>query len=154
MIGAWFTKQAIKGFIGKYGLQLGILIAVLAAAWFLDHRGYQRAQAESHARELERAAITAAAVAAIDQQLDGKLRAIADRLDVRLDTLDREGTTVVQPIITRELERDPRLAAPGSCLTPELLKAVNAARGYPAGELGRDAGSADPQSLPGSADGR
>lgn len=147
---AWCTKAAIKGFFGQYWLQLVILAALIGAVLFIDHRGYARAQAEDKARELERAELTAAAVGAIDKELDQRLAKISADLGGRIDTIDKEGKTIVQPIITSELVRDPRLARPDSCLSPGLLAAVNAARGNPAGELGRASRPGDPQTVPGS----
>jgi hypothetical protein len=149
-MGAFVLTQGMKEFLGKFGMPLLILIAIGLAVVTIDQRGFERAKEQDRKAELERQLITAAVVASIDGKLDERLRAIADQLGVKLDTIDREGKTVVQPIITRELERDPRLAAPDSCLTPGLLGAVNAARGYPAGELGGEARSANPPSVPGS----
>jgi hypothetical protein len=141
--------EGMKGFLSKFGVPLVILIAILLAIVVIDHRGFERAEKEAHDRELERAAIVAAVVGQIDQQLDRRLAATAATLRGTLDTIDKE-KTIVQPIITREIARDPRLADPNSCLSPGLLAAVNRARGHSAGaELG-EAGSADAASVPGS----
>jgi hypothetical protein len=152
-MGAWFTKEALGAFFSKYGLQLAILAAIVGGLWYVDHRGFERAKAEDLARANERALITQAVVSKVDGDLAGKLNAIGGQLGIKIDTLDREGKTVVQPIITRELAADPRLAAPGSCLTPGLLDAINAARGYPAGELVGQSGPASARVVPGSPSG-
>lgn len=148
---AFALTDGMKLFLGKFGMPLLILIALAAGVLFIDQRGFNRAKEQDHNRELERQLITAAVVAKIDADLDQRLGTIAGKLGVKIDTIDKEGKTVVQPIITRELLRDPRLAAPGSCLSPGLLDAINAARGYPAGaDLGQ-AGSAGAGTVPGSA---
>jgi hypothetical protein len=141
--------EGMKGFLGKFGMPLLIMIAIGLAVVTIDQRGFNRAKEQDRKAELERQLITAAVVQSIDGQLDKRLGTIAARLGVKIDTIDREGKTVVHPIIMRELARDPHLAAPDSCLSPGLLAAVNAARGYPAGpELGQ-AGSANPRPVPG-----
>lgn len=134
------TWAAIKAFFGKYWEIILVVILLLAGVWYLDHRGYERAKDEDAARQLEQVQLTGAVVRQIDGDLGGKLEAIASSTSDKIQTIDTEGKTVVQPIITRELIRDPALSAANSCLTPSLLEAVNAARGYGAEEL-TDAGA-------------
>jgi hypothetical protein len=149
-MGAFALTEGMKAFLGKFGFPILILIAIALAVVTIDQRGFNRAKEQDRKLELERQQITQAVVASIDGELDRRLGKIAGELGGKIETLDREGKTVVQPIITRELERDPRLADPHSCLSPGLLEAVNAARGYPAGaDLGQ-ARSGNPAPVPGS----
>ena len=141
---------AMKLFLGKFGMPILIIIAIGLAVVAIDQRGFNRAEAEAKARENERALIIAGVVAAIDGELDQRLVKIRNELAGELATIDKEGTTVVQPIIRNELARDPRLADPGSCLSPGLLEAVNRARGYPAGAGVGQAGSGNQGAVPGS----
>jgi hypothetical protein len=147
------TWKAAASWLGRNWLPIVILVAIVAGLWFVDHRGFARAKAQDEARLNERRLITAAVVRAIDGELDRQLATIASSSSGKIQTIETEGKTVVQPIIMRELARDPSLARPGSCLTPSLLTAVNAARGYrddePAG-AGADARPAAPASVPGS----
>jgi hypothetical protein len=153
MLEALVAKKLITGgmagFLGTFGKPILVLIAIALAVAFIDQRGFNRAKEQDRKAELERAAIVAAIVGKIDDQLDQRLATISKTLGGKLATIDKE-RTIVQPIITRELARDPRLGDPSSCLSPELLRAVNGARGYPTGaELG-EAGSANSRAVQGS----
>lgn len=145
------VKDKALGFLKDHWEVIAIAALLIGGGLYLDHRGYQRAIAADAARTAERQEITRAVVAAIDGDLDRKLAATAAATSTKIQTIDTEGRTVVQPIITRELVRDPGLAAPGSCLTPGLLDAVNAARGYLDDRLAGAAepGSANPATVPG-----
>lgn len=135
------ARTAAGGFIGR-NWEIILIVALFGGGcWYLDHRGYERAQEQNRARENERALISAAVVRSIDAELDGKLAKISSAANGRIQTITTEGKTVVQPIITRELLRDPRLADPNRCLSPGLLSAINAARGYLDQEL-TDGGAA------------
>lgn len=149
-LGAKFAlTEGMKAFLGKFGMPLLILIAIGAAVLLIDQRGFQRAKDQDRKADLERSAIVAAVVGQIDQQLDQRLAVTAATLRGKLDTIDKE-RTVVQPLITREIARDPRLADPNSCLSPGLLDAVNRARGHSTGTDVGEAGSTDAASVPGS----
>lgn len=141
--------DAMRAFLGRAGLPLIVAIMIGLAVVAIDHRGYQRAKEEERLRELERDQITTAIVSAIDAKLDARLAAIGRQLAGKIDTIDTEGKTSAQ-IITRELIRDPGLADPGRCLSPGLLEAVNAARGYPGTAAGAEAGSRGAQRVSGS----
>jgi hypothetical protein len=140
--------QGMKDFLGKFGLPLLILIALGLAVVAIDQRGYNRAKEQDRKADLERQLITADVVRSIDATLDDRLRTVSAKLAGKIQTIDTEGKTVVQPILTRELVRDPSLADPSRCLSPGLLNAVNAARGFPADGQGAGgpAALADPRS--------
>jgi hypothetical protein len=114
----------------KVWLFLAIAIAIAIAVWFIDRRGYQRAEEQERLHKLERQELTRSIVSAIDGELDQRLATITAAAAGKIQTIDTEGKTVVQPIITREILRDRTLTDPGRCLSPGLLAAVNAARGY------------------------
>jgi hypothetical protein len=147
-MGSLVLSAGMRAFLGRFGLPLLIAIALGVAVVWIDQRGYERAKDQEHARDLERAAITADVVRAIDGKLDQRLANVSAALAGQLQTIDTEGKTIVQPILTRELLRDPGLADPDRCLSPGLLNAVNAARGFPIdGQLGgATAPGADPRS--------
>lgn len=144
------TWLAVKAFLKKNWLPIVILLAVVGGGWFLDHRGYERAKDQDRLHELERNQLATAIAGAIDKQLEQRLGKISADVSGKLQSIDTEGKTVVQPIFTRELIRDPGLADPRRCLTPGLLDGINAARGYPAGVGSGQAGPANPASVPGS----
>jgi hypothetical protein len=139
----------MRTFLARFGQPLAIAILIGLAVVVIDQRGFNRAKAQDQARENERALIIMAVVGAIDGKLDQRLAKISADVGRKLETIDKEGKTV-EPLIRSELARNPRLADPGSCLTPGLLEAVNRARGYPAGaELGAP-GAGDPPGVRGS----
>lgn len=153
LIARFALTDGMRAFLGKFGMPLLIIIAIGLAVLLIDKRGYDRAKEQDRTAQLERQAIVAAIVGKIDQDLDKRLGAIAGDVHEKITTIDKE-RTVVQPIIQRELARDPRLADPDRCLSPGLLEAVNRARGYPAGALLDDALAGDPASVPAKPEGR
>jgi hypothetical protein len=143
------TFKLALAWLRKNWLPIVILVAIVAGLWFVDHRGFERAKAEDKARQLERQEITRAVVSAIDGELDRKLATIADQTHAKIQTIDTEGKTVVQPIIEREILRDRGLSDPNRCLSPGLLAAINAARGYLDEQLaGAEAGSGNAATVP------
>lgn len=144
------VKKAAGKIPPKVWLFIVIVIALGLAVWFIDQRGFNRAKEQDHLRQLERQEITREVVAAIVGALDKKLEQIAGETNGKIQTIDTEGTTLVQPIITREILRDRSLSDANRCLSPGLLEAVNAARGYLLDErlAGAAARSANPASVP------
>jgi hypothetical protein len=139
--------------LARFWPQLAGVALILAALAWVDHRGYARAEADAAAEKLERQSEALLLRAGITKEFDAKLGTIGDDLHGRLEAINTERMTNVDPILARELGRDPGLADPARCLTPGLLAAINAARGHAgaghaAAPVGRDAAS-----LPGSAGG-
>jgi hypothetical protein len=147
-LGVAGVKKAAAKVPPKVWLFLAIAISLGLAVWWIDRRGYQRAQEQAEHQRLERAEITAAVVRAIDARLDRRLETISAKLAGQLQTIDVEGKTIVQPMLTRELLRDRSLSDPSRCLSPGLLNAVNAARGFLDSEqlVGGAAAGANPRS--------
>jgi hypothetical protein len=149
LFGFGAVKKAASKIPPQVWLFGAIAIAIGLAAWFLDHRGYERAKEQDRLHELERQELARAIVGAIDKQLDTKLAAIGADTNGKIQTIDTEGRTFVQPIITREILRDRNLADPNRCLSPGLLSAINAARGYLDEHLaGAEDGPASPPGVP------
>jgi hypothetical protein len=96
---------------------LACVALVLAGVAYIDHRGYERAQADEAKREAAFAKVVADAVADID-------RKTAERI-ASIDTTQR---TVVQPIIAKEIAGDPRYSDPACSLTDGMRDAINRAR--------------------------
>lgn len=150
----FLTITALKSFFGKYWEILLVLAVLVGGGWYLDHRGAERQADADKLRQLEQQQITAAVVSQIDGKLGGQLSAIATSTDGKIQTIDTGEKTVVQPIITREILRDHSLTDPTKCLSPGLLGAVNAARGYLDEHLaGADTGSGNPAPVPAGAQG-
>lgn len=116
-------------FLLRYWQYIAIVAAVLGAAWYLDHRGYKRAEAEQAARmaEAERQAER------IEKALLEQISQIDQLTAARLSAIDVHHRTVVQPIIERETRNDPRYAAPECSVSGSLLDTLNQARRGTAG---------------------
>lgn len=71
---------------------IAAFLAVLAGVAYIDHRGYARAQADQAALEQRLGAKITDAVASIDTQTAARIGAI-----------HRTESTVIQPVITKEL---------------------------------------------------
>lgn len=141
--------------LGRVPQFVWIAIAIGGAAAWIDHRGYQRAE-DNHRRELlERVIADGLHVLELDRQLKDGLAALGRGTAASLAAIQERDRNVVQPIIRAELARDPALAG-RECLTPELLRAVNASRADPGGAGAADDLAGGAASLPGSAahDGR
>jgi len=96
---------------------IAIALAIIGAIFFIDHRGYQRAQADQAKLEARIAAKITDAVDAIDK-----------KTAVRIADIDTTQRTIVQPVLTREILANPRLSDPDAGITPAMRDAINAAR--------------------------
>lgn len=105
-----------------------VIAAVLGFIAYVDHRGYERAQADNKAAE-ERI------VRKVGEAVDDIDRKTADRLaDIRATE------RVLQPIISKEIASDPRYSDPACALTPGMFDAISRARAL-SGAPGADGGS-------------
>lgn len=104
-----------------------VVALIVGAIWWIDHRGYQRAQKDA---EFERA-VTALLIERRAAKIEGNLvNAIAARDGVlvdRLGSIEREDRTVIQPIIREELRNAPHLSDPAAGYGERLRDAINAA---------------------------
>lgn len=141
--------KAIGELLGGVPSWIYIALAIGAAALWIDHRGYQRAVDDNKQRQLERIIDNGKVALEIDRALKTGLADLDRQTADKFNTIKEVERTIVQPIIERELTRDPALAA-RECLTPELLRAVNISRGYPGGTGQADDQRADPRRLSGA----
>lgn len=114
---------------------LAALALAAGVAAFLDHRGFERAEQKAALEKAEREKLAAAIVVVIRRDIDRGLAELAVQTNNKFQQINREDRNLVQPLIQKALARDPSLAS-RSCLTPELLGAVNIARGRQDGQLG------------------
>lgn len=119
---------ALRAFLGAYGMQLGIAAAILLGLWYVDHRGYKRAEEHYQLQEAKRVEMEAHLAAKIHGELQDGLTAIDRDTTGKLASIDRTERTVVQPIITREIAHDPRYSSADCSVSGVVLGAVNAAR--------------------------
>lgn len=106
---------------------IAALAALLAAIWYLDHRGYERARRDA-----------AADAALMENKVRSQLRQTERRLAGRIDAIDRgvadqiagiDAThrTVIQPTIMKELSRETRYGDPAAGISDGLRTEVNRA---------------------------
>lgn len=118
----------VKALLSRIWPHLLGVTAVLAALWYVDHQGYERARKDERLDQLEQRN----AIAKLLRDSEGRLTAIVGRNDRQLAdqiaAVRSYRTTVIQPTIEREIANDTRLADPSMRISDSLLRSVNAAR--------------------------
>jgi hypothetical protein len=116
----------------KFGLPL---LLILGALWFIDHRGYQRAEdkyklekAEADARALEANRLAEQRSRKLEQVMQGVVTEVDEKLGVRLTSLDVLKQTIIQPTLTKEILSDPRYSNPDAGISVGMLDTLNTAR--------------------------
>ena len=109
-------------------LPFGIVVVVIlgALAW-LDHRGYARGQADAEKERLVTAYMLTRTVRDSEQRLGDTINAGAARYEAGRTVIERT-RNIINPIVTREIISDPRLSDPAAGLSDVLFEQVNAAR--------------------------
>jgi hypothetical protein len=102
--------------------------AIVGIIWYLDHRGYERAQADERLARAE----AAATFNILLRRSEGRLAAVVSSNDRTLaDKIAAVRTyhrTIIQPALEKEIAHDPLLARPDARLSDGLLRELNAAR--------------------------
>lgn len=109
--------------------------ALALAVWYIDHRGYKRAEADALARQLEQdnlRAELALELAELVRQSEVRMQDLltdSDRqLVQRIAELDSVNKTIIQPTLVKEIQNDPRLSDPASGITDSMRQSINHAR--------------------------
>lgn len=101
--------------------------AVIGAVWYIDQRGYDRAQKEGQLQRAE----AAATFNVLLRRSEGRLATIVttnDRvLAEGIATVRTYHRTVLQPVIEKEIADDPFLARPYARMSDGLWRSLNAA---------------------------
>lgn len=118
----------LTGFLARYWMQIGILAALAFGVWYIDHRGYERAEAYYKKEEAAAQARAVALARQLEQAMTTKLNELDTRTAERLSAIDIEERTVVMPTITREIRNDPRLSDPARGVSDGVRNALNSAR--------------------------
>lgn len=110
-------------------------LALIAAVWYIDHRGFKRAEHQAEEREKDRQLQLAATAILINKALDntqGRMQEIANSSDRSLaDTIrriDGVSQTIIQPTLVKEIASDSRFTNPDVGITRGMLDSINAAR--------------------------
>jgi hypothetical protein len=119
---------------------IGAVLLVGLAVWYIDHKGYQRAEEKAKLEQAENDKFRLEVKGYINQRVkdvEVGLQSIVSKNDEnlhrRLSELDTENKTIVQPTLIREINNDPRFSNPDLGITDGMLKAINQARSSSAG---------------------
>lgn len=131
----WLSWKTVGLFFKAYGLQILLLIAVLGGLWYVDHRGYQRADNEHKLKDAQTATLQAqinTAVSDLRGKFQQDLQQIVQRHDAelfrKLNDLDITEKTIVQPTLVKEIASAPHLTDPAYGITDGMLRVLNQAR--------------------------
>lgn len=113
----------------------GAVLLVGGAVWYIDHRGYERAEAEATARETERQLLQAQLEVKFQKMVnDSETRMAAkiiesdQRITEQLGNIDQVNRTVVQPTLIREIQSEARFSDPNAGISDGMRSAINTAR--------------------------
>jgi len=130
---AWLTMKIFW----KIAPYLGGALALLAAVWYLDHRGYSRAMEEAKARETERklqAAEFDRILGEKVQVLQGSMQESINDSDMRLlsqmGEMETVNRTIIKPTLIKEIQSETRFSDPDAGITDGMLRELNRARGF------------------------
>lgn len=128
---AWLTMKLFW----KVLPYIGVVLLLGGAVWYLDNRGYERAEKEALARDNERKLQNATFAILLGQQTreqEGTMQEIVNASDTRLgdvlNNLTVQHNTTNQTII-KEIASDPRFTDPAAGISDGMLRAINTARG-------------------------
>lgn len=114
---------------------VGAVVLVGGAVWYIDHRGYERAEEYAKTEKLrdekarlEQRSELVEQVGNVQAGLQDTVIQIDSRVGARLGRLDVEERTIVQPTIVKEIQREKRLSDPAAGITDGLRDAINTAR--------------------------
>jgi hypothetical protein len=119
---------AALAILARWWPQLALAALIVGGGWYLDHRGYRRAEAAHALADARAAAQTAALRRAMEQALADRLAAIDRNLADRIAGIEATQRTVVQPVIEREIRNDPRYTDPRCAVSDSVRDALDSAR--------------------------
>ncbi|MCW2361604.1 MULTISPECIES: hypothetical protein [Sphingobium] len=102
--------------------------AILGALWWLDNRGYVRGQADAERERMITAVMLTRSARETEQAIGEQINAASARYEQGRSALQAT-RTIIQPTVTKEIIREPRLSDPAAGLTDGLYREVNRARG-------------------------
>lgn len=100
---------------------------ILAAIWYLDHRGYQRAQKDAEFERMATAIMIGKYVGKLEAEIRETISGIDRNLAARIDNIDLVQRTIIQPTIEREIRNDPRFSDNSLGITDVMRRAINRA---------------------------
>lgn len=143
----------------KVAPYVGAVLALGAAVWYIDHRGFKRAEAEATAREnaerLQEQRLVIL-IKTLTSESERRMQTFFDNQNTQLvqalGQIETTSRTVVQPTLVREIANDSRFSDADRGITDGMLGALNTSRSLsqcanPAGTVGNDCFTL-PSSLP------
>lgn len=112
-------------------------LALVGAVWYIDHGGYNRAEKEATQREqaqkYERQ-VFANLMAINAKGVEGSMQKSIDDSDLRvinsLDRLQLINRTVIQPTLTKEIQRETRFTNSAAGISDIMWQELNRARSF------------------------
>ncbi len=106
---------------------------ILGAIWYLDHKGYQRAQKDAKFERMATAMLIDRYVSGLEERLRDTIASIDRNLAAKIDDIELVQRTIIQPTIEKEIRNDPRFSDNSLGLTDGMRDAINRARSQSAG---------------------
>lgn len=125
-----FTKVAFStgwAIVAPFVPFVALAALLMGAVWFLDHRGYERAERDAERRWQEQIAIAAADARRRERETASAINKIDKNTSERLKNLQVKRQTIVQNI-TQELANDPRYYNREFALSDRVQHYINSAR--------------------------
>lgn len=125
-----FTKAAFStgwAIVAPFVPFVALAALLMGAVWFLDHRGYERAERDAERRWQEQIAIAAADTRRREREITSAVNTIDKNTGERLKNLQVKRQTIVQNI-TQELANDPRFYSREFSLSERVQHYINSAR--------------------------
>lgn len=126
---------ALLLFLKMNWLQFAMVGLVLGGLWYVDHRGYKRAEDEA---KLEQALARTEKLEADQRQIaitrkfETGLQDMVSRMDKNLSThlsdIEVTNRTIIQPTLTKEIRNAPAQSNPDLGITDGMLRSINQAR--------------------------
>ena len=101
---------------------------ILGAIWYLDHKGYQRAQKDAEFERMVTAIMIDRFVGDLEKDLRETISGIDRNLAAKIDNIDLVQRTIIQPTIEKEIRNDPRFSDNSLGITDIMRDAINRAR--------------------------
>jgi hypothetical protein len=101
-------------------------LAPLAAMWWLDHQGYQRAKRDAEYRQVVDAISAERKTRRIEHALGDAVAGLATRVGSRIDAIDAEKLSTLQSML-KDFRDDPRYSDPACFVTDGVWGALDTA---------------------------
>lgn len=123
-IGGFFSPLS---FLLPFLPYVAVVGFVLGGIWYIDHKGYQRAQKDAEFERMVTAILIDKYVSDLETNLRDTISGIDRNLADRIANIDLINRTIIQPTIEKEIRNDPRFSDPNLGITSVMRDALNRA---------------------------